>query len=154
MAIDVTTYSYAMIGDLVHHLPIGLREPIVRLEEIGVSIDVRHDQLLVDDLVTGQKIGVARVIIDDELVNLCETVGICLGELFIRHSEAPVRVARRKSTIRHNHIHLVVVEHLEDHLEKIEAEVLGIAADIYGEILEFWRQICAHLGLEVLTRGQ
>ena len=85
-----------MVGHLVHHLAVGLAEPDVVLEEVVVAVDVGHDQLLVDQLVAPQQVGVAGVVVDDHLVDLLEPVAVALGELLVLHAEAPVGIAGGK----------------------------------------------------------
>ena len=41
-------------------------------------------------LVAPQQVGVARVVVDDHLVDLLEPVAIALGELLVLHAEPPV----------------------------------------------------------------
>ena len=99
-----------MVGHLVHHLAVGLAEPDVVLEEVVVAVDVGHHELLVDHLVAAQQIGVARVVIDDHLVDLLQPVAIALGEMLILHAEPPVRIARRETAQGGDFGELVVVE--------------------------------------------
>ena len=47
----------AVIGGLVHHLAVGLAEPDVVLEEVVMTIDMGHDELLVNPLVAPEEIG-------------------------------------------------------------------------------------------------
>src|SRR5690606_18679133 len=90
-----------------------------------------------DEVVATLEIRVARVVVDDELVDLLQTVDVALLELLELHAEAPVRIARRKPSVRGDHVDLLGVEELEDHLEEVEPEVDGVLADLlrpFGEL--------------------
>ena len=49
--VDVFPDLGGVIRHRVHHFAIGLREPDVVLEEIAVAVDMRHDDLLIDEMV-------------------------------------------------------------------------------------------------------
>ena len=111
-----------------------------------MAVDVRHHELLVDHLVAPQKIGVARVVVDDHLVDLLQTVTIALGEVLIFHAEPPVRIAGGKPSQGGDFGKLVVVEHLEDRVVEVQpvgarmglgleldrAEVIGQIVNVDG----------------------
>jgi hypothetical protein len=86
----------AVVRHAVHHLAVGVLEPGVVLEEVAVPVDVRHDQLLVDQRVRLHQVGVAGIVVDHQLVDLLQPVRVALRELLVLHAEAPVRVARGK----------------------------------------------------------
>ena len=97
--VHVPADAIAVVGHLVHHLAIRLAEPEIVLEEVAVAVDVRHHQLLVDQLVVRHQVGVARVVVDDHFVDLLQTVVVALAEPFVLHAEPPVRVADRKAAL-------------------------------------------------------
>ena len=72
IALDVTAYANTMVRDLVDHLAVRLGEPVVLLEEVRVPVDVSHDQFLVHGVVALHQVGVARIIVDHELIDLRE----------------------------------------------------------------------------------
>ena len=116
----------AVVGHGIHHLAVRLREPVVVLEEVAMSVDVGDDDLLIDQVVALQEVGVAGVVVDHHLVDLLETVGVPLGELIVLHAEAPVGVARRKPAVGRHLVQLVEVEDLEDRLVEVEAVLARI----------------------------
>jgi hypothetical protein len=91
--LHVRADAVAVVGHLVHHLAVRAAEADVVLEKIIMSINVGHDELLIDPHVAAQEVGVARVGVDDHLVDLLEPVAVALGELLVLHAEPPVRVA-------------------------------------------------------------
>src|SRR5262249_15992586 len=56
-------------------------------------------------------------------VNLLEPVAIALGELLVLHAEPPVGVPSREAAERSDLGELVVVEHLEDRVVEVQAEL-------------------------------
>ena len=131
-----------MVGHLVHHLAVGLAEPDVVLEEVVVTIDVGHDELLVDHLVAPQQVGVARVVIDDHLVDLLEPVPITLGKLLVLHAEPPVRIPGGKSAQGGDLGKLVVIEDLEDRVVEVQPVIARVGfgfqlngAEVIGEVV-------------------
>jgi hypothetical protein len=58
-----------MIGHLIHHLPTGMGEIEAILEKIAMAVDVGHDQLLVNQIVAFEQVGIAGIIIDDHFVD-------------------------------------------------------------------------------------
>ena len=91
------------------------------LKKSTCAVDVRHDELLVDERVSLEQVGVRGVVVDDHLVDLREAVLVALGEPLVLHAEAPVRVAVREAAVRRDLVHLVVGEDLEDGREEVEA---------------------------------
>ena len=118
--------AIAVVGHLVHHLAVGLAEPDVVLEEVVVAINVGHDELLVDHLVAPQQVGVARVVIDDHLVDLLQPVAIALGELLVLHAKPPVRIPGGKSPQGGDLGKLVVIEDLEDRVVEVQPVVARV----------------------------
>ncbi len=76
--IHVSADAVAVIGHLVHHFSAGLTEPLVVFEEVAVPVDVGHDELLVDDGVIFEEVGITGIVIDDQLVDLREAVAVAL----------------------------------------------------------------------------
>ena len=73
-SVHVPADAVAVVRHLVHHLAVGVGEPIVVLEEVAVPVDVGHHQLLVDQPVAPHQVGVARVVVDHHLVDLLQPV--------------------------------------------------------------------------------
>ena len=122
-----------MIRHDVHHFAVGLREPDVVLEEIAVAVDMRHDDLLIDNVIALQQVRVARVIINDHLVDLVQAVGVALVETLVLHAELPVGIPVRKPTVRGNHIHLFEVEHFENGFVEIQSVAARVLLDLAVE---------------------
>ncbi len=110
-----------MVGHLIHHLAIRVPEKGVVLEKIAMPVDMRHHQLLVHRMVATHQIGVARVVVDDHLVNLGKPVIVALLELLEGHSERPVRITGGEAPIRRDFVEIFGIDDLEDRLVKIEA---------------------------------
>ena len=108
---------------------IRLPEAVVVLEEVDVPVDVSHDELLVDERVSLEQVGVRGVVVDDHLVDLREAVLVALGEPLVLHPEAPVRIAVREAAVRGDLVHLVVREDLEDGREEVEPGLSGQLLD-------------------------
>jgi hypothetical protein len=120
-----------VVGHLVDHLAVGAAKPEVVAEEVAVAKDVRHHDLLVDELVALEQVGVAGVGVDDHLVDLREAVLMGAGQALVLHAEAPVGVARGKAPIGRQLVHLVEVDHLEAGLEGPQAVVSGHRLDFF-----------------------
>ena len=58
----------------VVHLPVGLLEVDVAAEEVGVGQDVGGDQLLLQEAVGLQEVGVAGLGVEDQLVDPLQSV--------------------------------------------------------------------------------
>ena len=125
MQIRVPTDARGVVRHRVDHLPVGLAEVIVVLEEVAMPVDVGHHELLIDELIALEQIGVTGVGVDHELVDLRQPVGIALGELLELHPELPVRIPGREPAIGRDFVHLVVADDLEDRLEEVEPLVPG-----------------------------
>ena len=78
--LDVAAGARAVIGHLVDHPAVGLREPDVVLEKIAMRVDVRDDELVIGHAVAAEEIRIAWVGVDYHLVDLVESVGIALLE--------------------------------------------------------------------------
>ena len=89
MALDVAAHARGVVRHRVDHLAVGLREEEVVLEEVDVPVDVRHHQLLVDQRVALEQVGVGGVVVDHHLVDLREAVLVALG----RAARTPCRSA-------------------------------------------------------------
>ena len=124
-----------VVGHRIEHLAIGFGEPVVVLEEVDVAVDVRHDRLLVDQVIGLHQIGIRRIGVDHHLVDLLQAPLVSLRELIEVHAEAPVRVAHREAAQRRQRVDLVAVDHLEDRLEGIEPVALGVAPDLVADPL-------------------
>jgi hypothetical protein len=94
-----------------------------------VAVDVGDDHLLVDERVRLHQVRVARVVVDDELVDLGEPVRVPLGELLVLHAEPPMREARGEPAERRDLVQLVVRDELEDGAKRVEAEAPGRLQD-------------------------
>jgi hypothetical protein len=114
-----------VVGHLVEHLAVCMRKPRVVLEEITVAVDVGDDELLIEERVGFQQIGVTRVRVDHHLVDLLQTVGVTLGQLLVLGTEPPVGISQRKAAESGQHAHLFVVDNLEDRRKEIEAVLAG-----------------------------
>ena len=132
VALLVATDAGGVVGHLVDHLPVGVREVHVVLEEVGVAVDVGHDQLLVQHRVALEQVGVGRIVVDHHLVDLVQAVLVALAQLLVLHAEAVVRVARREAAVGRQRVHLLVVDHLEDGAEEGQPELAGDTASIFS----------------------
>ena len=94
-----------------------------------MGIHVRHHQLLVNEMVTPEQIGVTGIIVDDHFVDLGKPVGIALVDLFEIHSEGPVSVSQREAPVSGNFIHVRVIEDLEDNGKEIQPKRAGLVLD-------------------------
>ena len=112
--VDVLADLRGVIRHRVHHFAIGLREPDVVLEEIAVAVHVRHDDLLVDEMIAFEQVGVARVIVDDHFVDLVQAVRVALVQPLVLHAELPVGIPVRKSAVGRDHVHFFEVEDFEE----------------------------------------
>ena len=130
-----------MVGDGVHHLAVGFAEPEIVLEEVGVPEDVRHDEFLVDLGVGFLEIGVARVVVDDHLVDATEAVGVALGHLVVLGAPPPMGVADGEPAVGGDLVHGVEVEDLEDDLVEVEAVLDRLGPDVEHVLNEIGRQI-------------
>jgi hypothetical protein len=104
-------------GDL-HDLLLSLK--------IAIAVNVRHHEFLIDVRVRVKEVGVAGIGVDHHLVDLLHAPLVAFGELVVAHAETPVRVALREAAAGGHLVDLVVVEHLEDHFEAVEAGRVGI----------------------------
>ena len=133
-AVHVAADAIAVVGHLVHHFAIGLAEPIVVLEEIAMAVDMGHDQFLVGGVVGAHQVGVAGIVVDHQLVDFLQAVGVAFGELFVLHAEAPVGIARGEAPVGGDFVELIVVDDFEDGGVEIEAVavrmLLHLALDV------------------------
>jgi hypothetical protein len=141
VAVDVVADPRRVVRHLVDHPAVGLAEPEVVLEEVGVAEHVRHHQLLLHLRVRLHEVGVDGVVVDHELVDLGEAVGVALAELLVVHPEPPVRVAGREASEGRDLVELVVVEQLEHHVVEVEAVLAGVALDLAAPAVEVGREV-------------
>ena len=118
-----------VVGHLVHHLAIGLREPEVVLEEIAVPVDMGHHQLLVEQCVGLHQIGVTRIVVDHHLIDLLQPVRVALRQLLVLHAEPPVRIPQGEAAKGRQHAHFFVIDDFKDRRKKVEAVALGPPLD-------------------------
>ncbi len=137
VAVRVPLDAGGVVGHLVHHLPAGVGEIEVVLEEIAVAEDMGHDQLLIDEVVAFEQVGVARVVVDHHLVDFGQPVGVALGNLLELHPERPVGVALGEAAVSGDLIDLVVVEDFKDDREEIQPETQGVVLDLVFHLFQF-----------------
>ena len=109
------------LGDRLHpfrRLYLGFRRQ-------AVPIDMGHHQLLIDGVVGAHQVGVARIVVDDHLVDLRQPVVVALAQLLVGHAERPVRIARREAAVGGDLVEVVGVDHLEDGLVEVQAVARG-----------------------------
>ncbi len=104
-------------------------EEAVVLEEVAVPRDVAHHQLLIDEAVALEEVGVAGVGVDDELVDLGPTPFMPAGQALVLHAKAPRGVTRREAAVGSQGVDVRRVEHLEDDIEERQA---GFGSDRLG----------------------
>ena len=137
VAINDSLHPRAVVGHLVQHLAVRVREPHVVFEEIDMAGDVRHHHLLRDQLVAFEQIGIRWIGVDDHFVDRRAKVDMALDQLVEFHAKAPVRVACGKAAERRCLIQGAVVQHLVDDRVKIQTVVFGVAFDFFPRSLKF-----------------
>ena len=130
VAIHIALNARRVIGHLIHHFSIGVIKIKVILEKIAMGIHVRHHQLLVNEMVAPEQIGVTRIVVNDHFVDLGKPIGIAFMDLLEIHSEGPVSVAQREAPVSRDFIHLRVIEDLEDHRKEIQSKRAGLVLDL------------------------
>ena len=135
--VDILPDFRGVIRHCVHHFAIRSGEPDIVLEEIAVTVNVGHDDLLIDEMIVLQQVRVARVIVDDHFVNLVKTVRIALVEALVLHAELPVGIPIRDTTVSGHHVHFFEIEHLENRLVKIQAILARVLFDLAIEPRQF-----------------
>ena len=108
--IHVRADSVAMVGHLVDHLAACLAEPIIVLEEIAMAVNVGHDQLVVGQPLDVQQVRVAGIVVDDQFVDLLQSVRIAFGELLVLHPESPVGIPCGEAPVGGHGMQLVGVD--------------------------------------------
>ncbi len=141
VAVDVGPDPGGVVGHVVDHPAVGLAEPVVVLEEVGVAEDVGHDQLLLHRRVRLHEVGANGVVVDDQLVDLGEAVGVALAELLVLHPEAPVGVAGGEAPVARHLVELVVIQNLEHDVVEVEAVFAGVALDLPPPAVEVGVQV-------------
>ena len=126
-AVHVPADADAVVGHLVHHLAIRMAEPVVVLEEVAMPVDVGHDHLLVGQLIGRHQIGVAGIVVDHQLVDLLQSVGVAFGKLLEFHAEPPMRIASRESAVSGHFVELIGFDHLEHRGEEIQPMPAGVS---------------------------
>ena len=134
--VDDAAKPGGVVRHLVHHLPVGVLERVVVLEEVDVAVDVGHHQLLVHVHVGLEQVRVRGIVVDHHLVDLREPVLVSLGELLVLHPEPPVRVAVGEAAVGGHHVDLVVAEDLEDGLVEVEPEPLRVPLDLALDVTQ------------------
>ena len=76
------------------------------------------------------QVGVAGIVVDHQLVDLLQAVGVALGELLVLHAEPPVRIARGKAAVGGDRVELVGVDHFEDRGIEIQPVAARIVFDL------------------------
>ena len=137
VAIHVIADLHRMIGHGIEHLAIGFGEPIVVLEKIHVTVDVRHHRLLIDERVGFHQIGVRGIGVDHHLVNFLKTPLVAFLKLIVLHAEAPVRITHGKTAECGKRVDLVAIDHFKNRFERIEPVFLGVLADLVPLSREF-----------------
>ena len=130
VALQVAAHPGPVVRHLVDHVPVGLAEPHVVLEEVAVAVDVGDDHLLVHERVRPHQVGVTRVVVDDEFVDLRQPVRVALVQLLVFHPEPPVRQPGGEAAVRGHLVHLVVGDELEDRPDRVETVLDGVAEDL------------------------
>ncbi len=128
-AVDRLAHARGMVGHAVEHLALGGLEPDVVLEEVGVPADVRDHELLLHVGVRAHQVGVGRIVVDHQLVDLREPVLLALLEALVVHAEAPGGIAHREAAVGSQRVDVARVEHLEDDLEEVQAALARHALD-------------------------
>jgi len=118
--IHITPYAIPVICHFIDHLAVGLAEPVVTFKKTAVSVDVGHQQLLVSESIGAHQVGVTGVIVDDEFVNLLQTVNVTFRQLFVFHSKPPVRIPGGKSTVGGNSVQLLRINKFKNRLENVQ----------------------------------
>ncbi len=146
--LSMLTDTGAVVGHLVHHLPAGVGEVGIVLEEVAVAIDVSHHELLIDRVIAPHQVGVAGVVVDHHLVDLRQAILVALLELFVLHAKRPVGVASGEATVGGHFVQVVSVKHFENGLVEVETVVTGIAFDLDLQIPQFGSQASIISGAE------
>ena len=128
-ALLVAPHACRVVRHRVDHLPVRVREVHVVDEEIGVAVHVGHHQLLIDEGVSLEQVGVGGIVVDHHLVDLVEPVLVAFRQLGVFHAPAPVRVARGKPAVGGERVHLPPVDHLEDDAEERQPHLAGDLLD-------------------------
>ena len=118
---DLAKLLGTVVRHPIKHPAVRRLEPGVVLEEVGVSEDVRHDELLLHHGVRADEVCVGRVVVDDELIDLREPPLPALLHAFELHPEAPGGVAHGEAPVGRQRVHLRGLDHLEDDVKEVEA---------------------------------
>ena len=118
--VDVAPQPGPIVRHHVEHVALGRLEPDVVLEEVRVAEDVRHDELLLHLGIRAHQVGVDRVVVDDELVDLREPVAVALLQPLVLHPETPGGVAHWEAAVARDGVDVLGVQQLED--DRVEVE--------------------------------
>ena len=129
-----------VIGHLIEHPPVGRSEPGIVFEKVAVTVDVSDHEFLVGDFVVEQQIGIARISIDHHLVDFLQAVGIAFHQFIELGSETPVRIAGGEPAVGRQKTHFFVVDHLENHIEEVEAVARGVSFHVSLDAADFGRK--------------
>jgi hypothetical protein len=126
-----------MVGHLVHHLPVGMDEIKVGLEEVAVAKDMGHHQFLVNQMVAFKEVGIAGVVIDDHLIDFRQSIGITFGDFFKLHAEGPMGIALGEAAVSGDLIDFMVVEDFKDDREEFQPVPPGMVLDLILHPFQF-----------------
>ena len=129
-----------MICHLIEHFTIGLAKPIIIFKEIAVPVYMGYHGLLIDHIICAQKVGIAGVVVDDHLIDDRQAISIAFRESLVFHAPAPMRIARRKSTVCGNFIQLLIVYQFKDGIKEVKASCSCCICQPRGDLLKFRRQ--------------
>jgi hypothetical protein len=119
-----------MVGHFIHHLPVGVGKIKVVLEEVTVAEDMGHHQFLVDEVITFEEVGIARVVVDDHLIDFGQSIGIAFGDFLKLHAEGPMGITLGEAAVSRDLINFMVVEDFKDDREKIQPVFLRPVLDL------------------------
>jgi hypothetical protein len=69
VAIRIPLDPGGVVGHLIDHLPVGGGKIEVVLEKIAMGINMGHHQLLVDQVVAFQEVGITGIVVDHHLID-------------------------------------------------------------------------------------
>ena len=116
-----------MVGHGIHHFSVGVRESEIVFKEVHVTIHMGHNELLVHERVGAHEVGIRRIVVDHQLIDLRQSILVTFRKLLIVHPEFPMRIARWKPSISCNHVHLIERYVLKDGVKIVQAKCLGMA---------------------------
>jgi hypothetical protein len=123
-----------VVGHLIQHFTVGMCEPHVVLEEIGMAKHMGNHQFLVNPLVTHQQVGIAWIGVDHHLINAMQPIRIGLCHPFVFHAKSPVRITVGKPIISRHLVHHAIIQHLVLHREKVQAELARVPFQLFLQV--------------------